>query len=73
MTWNHYLDVVLAAVMGGVVALHALGWYWEQPGDLARQRREIARQVRDRLNEKGHGMLGHALGAEIGGKDYDAA
>jgi len=70
--WNWYLDVVLAGVLGGVAVLHALGWFWEEPGDLAKQRREVARWVRDRLNAQGQAMLGHALGLEIGGKDYDA-
>ena len=69
-TWNHYLDVVLAGVVGGVAALHAVSWLWAEPGDLARQRREIARKVRDRLNENGYGPLGHAIALEIGGRNY---
>lgn len=71
MTWDRYLDIVLAATLSGLATI----WICSRKcaADLTEQRRLIARYVRDQLNKQGHGMLGHTLGLQIGGKDYDAA
>lgn len=65
-----YFNIVLAAVLGGLVTLLMCVRWFEQT--MTKQRRLIARYVRDQLNKQSQAALGHALALQIGGKDYDA-
>lgn len=68
--WNRYLDIALAATLSGLATI----WLCEQKHreDLARERRRIARLVRDRLKDDGQSALGHIIALNIGGKDFEA-